>query len=102
MEKTLKSKIEFILQEHPETRNSDTLLMIKIIEWYYAGHIHCEGTINYIDLNDLQILPREDHIKRVRAKFNSVGKYLPTRWEVAKARKISEVVWKEAMRVNQY
>ncbi|MCK4454465.1 hypothetical protein KAU51_03985 [Candidatus Parcubacteria bacterium] len=95
MEKALKAKVEYILQEFPDTRNSDIELMITIIERYYSNWI--EGD-EYIKLSDLHQLPREDHIKRIRAKFNSVGKYLPTEWEVAKARRINEEVWREAMK----
>ena len=99
MEKAIKAKVEYILEEFSETRNSDIELMIKIIKFYYPNYIyetHCGNKA--VCLSALHDLPREDHIKRIRAKFNSVGKYLPTEWEVAKARRINEEVWREAMK----
>ena len=91
--KNLKKKIEYCLKNYEETRNSDITLMIKIIEEYYSHYI-CNGMI---ELEKLYELPREDNIKRIRARFNSNGKYLPTSEAVAKKRGIDEDTWRLAM-----
>lgn len=88
--KSLKQKVEKVLEECPETRNSDIELMIQIWQKYYEVG-------NSINLRSLFSLPREDHIKRVRASFNAKGKYLPTDLKIAKTRGILENEWRQAM-----
>lgn len=41
---------------------------------------------------------REDNIKRIRAKFNSKGLYLPTDENVRKQRKISQERWENYLK----
>jgi len=51
-----------------------------------------------VRLEYIKELPREDHVKRIRAKIqNEEGRLLPTRWEVAKQRKIEEQKWRAFM-----
>lgn len=98
MTKTVKEMVEACLRNIPETRNSDITLMIEIWRRYYPQRIK-KGTTGEegIWLKDLYDLPREDNIKRVRATFNSEGKYFPTDWEVAKGRGIKEDQWRVAL-----
>lgn len=100
--KTLKFRVEYILQGWPETRNDDVELTRQLWRVYFPGWIikHSDGT-EYIALTSLSKIPREDNIKRVRAYWqNTRGLYLPTTWEVAKKRQISETEWRDAMRNN--
>jgi hypothetical protein len=92
----LKGMIENVLEIEPETRNSDIALMIEIWKRYFSEYL-----FNTLDcavfLNDLYKLPREDHIKRIRADFNSRGMYLPTDPQVIKQRRINIDKWKEQL-----
>ena len=88
MKRELKKQVEYCLKYFPDTRNSDVTLMIKIWKMYYPHKVLVSkkldslgGTIEQfgINLDSLYDLPREDHIKRYRAKFqNDEMKYLPT------------------------
>jgi hypothetical protein len=96
----IKKQVEDILQTIPETRNSDITLMIELWKRFYSKLLKKGSTGELgVWLEDLHRLPREDNIKRWRAKFqNDEGKYLPTLWSVAKQRKIEEEKWRDAMR----
>ena len=94
--KKLKDKVEYCLKNYPETRNSDITLTIKIWRVFHSDKLFNEGKCIYID--NLFELPREDNIKRIRAKIqNDDGEYLPTVWEIAKRRSILREVWEKAM-----
>lgn len=88
----LKNQVERILKEYPETRNSDITLTIKIWEIFYAKD-------NKIDVRDLYELPREDNIKRIRAKFCQEKKpwAYPTEIKIMRARRIKEIEWRIAL-----
>jgi len=93
--KDLKNKVETILRDFPETRNSDITLMIELWKKYYPKYIkeNKEGGFG-VYLQDLYELPREDGIKRVRAMIQNIqGKYLPTDLKVVIQRKINEEKW---------
>lgn len=95
MKKALKTMVEECLRNLPETRNSDIVLMIAIWRRYFPQRIRKGASGEEgVWLRDLIDLPREDNIKRVRAKFNAEGKYYPTDWKVAKARGIKEDEWR--------
>lgn len=96
----LTRKVEAVLRDIPETRNSDIRLTIEIWKRYYP-HKLIQGAKTQrlvVPLDELYNLPREDNVKRIRAQFqNDRLKYLPTTWEVAKKRKINEEVWRKCM-----
>src|SRR3990167_9348170 len=104
--RTLKSKILVCLEIHPETRNCDIALTCSIWKEFYREHLTYadfnsgppyRGKL-VVELEKLSILPREDHIKRIRAVIqNKEGQYLPTIWDVAKQRGINEEKWKKAL-----
>lgn len=72
MIKTLKSKVYRILEDYPETRNSDITLTTKIWRMFYSHIVKVGEDGDYIaKLKDLHQLPREDHIKRVRAQIQN-------------------------------
>lgn len=96
---TLKQQIENILRDDPRTRNSDIALTIEVWKRYYREKIGFldRPAVPAIALESLYDLPREDNVKRIRAKFNAEGKYWPTDLAVAKGRGILEDKWREAM-----
>ena len=98
----LKNQVLTILQEVPETRNSDTTLTIEIWKRFYSQFIKKGANGNLgVWLEDLYKLPDQDDIKRLRAKIQNEEKhYLPTKWEVAKKRHFLEQEWREFIRVD--
>lgn len=94
----LTTQVEYMLRNVPETRNSDITLMIAIWERYYPTKLLVgQSGAKAVLLKNLYDLPREDAIKRARAKFNEEGKYYPTDWKVAKQRGIKEDEWREIL-----
>lgn len=162
--KNLKEKVEKVLKDYPQARDSDVWLTIKLWTLYFPDYIsrggfllnfrqhvvdtlakrHKEKPENFtenewlmyqnqseiwlymlkefdqalldgghfirtpdgsgqeklvpkpmVELGKIMELPREDNIKRIRAKIqNEEHKYLPTTLEVARQRKINEEDWK--------
>lgn len=96
--RTLKTQVEQVLIDLPETRNSDIALTIEIWKRFYPKWLTKDPQGNlYVPLARMYDLPREDNVKRIRAKFNSNGKYYPTDIKVAKARGINEQSWRVAL-----
>ena len=95
--KNLRKAVYEILQECPETRNSDQYLTLKLWTKYYPSRIvKLEDGRPAIALRDIMDMPREDNVKRVRAKIQNEEKmFLPTSWEVARQRQINEQEWKD-------
>lgn len=99
MTHSLKDKVEYCLKMITETRNSDITLTVEVWKKYYSKYLKegKDGNIG-IYLKDLYSIPREDAVKRMRAHFqNDLDKYLPTKWEVAKKRKIKRELWANYM-----
>ena len=88
----LKNQVKDILIRFPETRNSDIALTIKIWTSYYS-------TGDSIPVAKLYHLPREDNVKRIRAKYCELGCVwaYPTEEKIAKARKINSDKWRSAL-----
>lgn len=93
MIKTLKNQVESCLRDFEETRNSDITLTLCVWKIFYSNKIK-NGSVF---LQDLYELPREDNVKRIRAKLNEQGKYLPTDLKIARRRGIKEDEWRQAM-----
>lgn len=92
----LKRMILDTLRDHPKSRDSDQWLTLKIWCDFFPGKIKRDedGKNPMVRIQDVMELPREDHIKRIRAIIqNEERRYLPTSLEVAKQRKINEEVW---------
>jgi hypothetical protein len=91
--------VEEILKTIPESRDSDITLTIEIWKKYYPEKIKTTSSGEFgVYLNDLFSLPREDAVKRHRAKIqNDFLKFLPTKLEVALQRKLNEEVWRARM-----
>lgn len=96
----LRAKIERVMTEFPQARNSDQWLTIKIWTLYHPMTIDWTDKANpKIALRDIMSMEREDNVKRIRAVIqNEEKRLLPTSWEVAKQRKINEGEWKEYIR----
>jgi len=92
--KTLTAKVCDILENNPETRNSDVSLTITVWQRYYS-HLLIDSS--KVELAKLFELPREDFIGRVRRKLQESGRYLPTKEHIAKARGINMDEWRVAM-----
>ena len=97
--KNLKIQVEHCLKEYPYTRNCDVALTIRLWKIYYRSFISInERGVEFIRVQDLHDLPREDNIKRHRARFQNHStnpKYLPDDYFVRKKRKISEETWRK-------
>lgn len=92
----LRDMVEDRLRNDEQTRNSDIKLTISVWIKYYPNYVldTSQGEKSGIFLDALFELPREDNIKRIRAKIqNEEKKYLPTDPEVRKKRNISEEAW---------
>jgi hypothetical protein len=92
----LKDQIEYCLKHNEATRNSDITLTIAVWEQFYPDSlVTARNGSKAIYLDTLFNLPREDNVKRVRAKLqNEDHLYLPTDPAVHKKRGINEDVWR--------
>lgn len=103
MTRTLKDKVLYILREIPETRNDDVLLTTEVWKRYFPQYIHTSmhpqrGELTFVELRAIFLLPREDHVKRIRAAIQNdpvSRQYLPTRESVARQRKMNIETWRQ-------
>lgn len=93
--KDLDNKIRAVLKDDEKSRNSD-IRLTQMIWWrYYQHKIKMIDDKPYVNMLDLFDLPREDNIKRIRAKIQNEEKlYLPTDPAVAKKRGWLEDEWR--------
>ncbi len=89
----LREEVEEILRDFPKSRDSDINLLLLIWTQYYSHKIKNIDGRYYVALKDLHDLPREDHVKRYRAKFNELGLYLSKDPGIIKKRKQQEKQW---------
>jgi hypothetical protein len=99
MRRNLTNQVETLLKDIPQTRDCDILLTQEIWKKYYPQYLHSSPTGKlWISFDGMKVLPREDNVKRIRAKFqNDLNKYLPTKIEVVRQRRQNEQVWREAL-----
>ena len=99
--KKLKDKILYCLENYPRTREDDITLTLTLWWKFYNDHIKEVDGEYYVKCVSLRDIPREDHIKRVRATIqNEENKYLPQNPEVRKQRKISADKWRKYLWYN--
>lgn len=100
--KNLREKVLRTLEQDEQSRNSDIRLMQMIWFTYYRNFLFKNELQNWcIRIANLYELPREDNIKRIRAKIQNVDKkFLPTSQEVRKQRKINEEDWRKHLNYN--
>ena len=98
----LKQMVEYCLKEFPETRNSDIKLTNTIWWNFYKNYLKFDEENNLmVRLVDIYHLPKEDNVKRLRAKFqNELHLYLPDDPEVRRQRKIKEEQWRLYLNFN--
>lgn len=92
----LRTQIIAILRQYPQSRNSDQWLTLKLWCVYFPSRIKEDAQKKkFVYLRDVLDLPREDHVKRIRAIIqNEEKRFLPTTLEVARQRQISEMEWR--------
>lgn len=99
--KTLKSQVRYCLEYFPPTRNSDIRLMLEVWQQFYPEKIGRIDGKNVVWLQELYELPREDNIKRLRAKIQNVEReFLPTEQSVAVKRGFEVDEWKRELYGN--
>mgnify|MGYP001612875574 CR=1 FL=1 len=105
----LKKEIEHCLEKYPESRNDDVYLTSALWWEFHSKSLIESGKAKMIDgdlfinLRAIQTLPREDHIKRIRAKIqNEEFRFTPTNPEVIKLREASRRKWKAKMNNDKY
>lgn len=95
-----KYQVESILQEFPETRDSDLLLMVKIWETFYKDYIMVSSKTGAkaIDLSNLSRVPQEEDIRKARNYIQKVEmRFLPKSAKIAKKRRIDMTLWRQKM-----
>ena len=91
----LEKQIRHILATDEKSRNSD-IRLTQMIWWNYYRKdlLETQGKV-YVDIAALYHLPREDNIKRIRAKIqNDLKEFLPTDPAIAKKRGWQEDEWR--------
>lgn len=92
--------VEDVLITSPKSRESDQYLTLTIWARYYTSKLRIDELgKKWIKLSDIMDLPREDAVKRIRAKFNEKGQYLPTNPKVIKQRRLNISKWKNTLKL---
>lgn len=94
---TLYKQVEEVLASKIETRNSDSLLTVTIMERFYGAEWN---RMTHHTILSLLRQVNQESVKRCRASIQNDPKnprYLPTSWKVARMRKWKEVEWKSAL-----
>lgn len=104
-------QVKEVLKDYPEARNSDITLTILIWKRYYPQRLKQIDGEEVVCLKDLYDLPREDNVKRIRAKLAEEAMsrilheetkgdehyYLPTNDKIARQRQINAEDWLRVM-----
>lgn len=100
--KKLRDQVEYVLRNSADSRNSDIALTIEVWKCFYKDFIFVSNGIASIPVTALYELPREDNIKRIRAKFNEAGLYWPSNEAVAEKRGINASIWRQYMATHRF
>ena len=93
--KLLQTQVEHTLRDMPDTRNSDITLTLRLWKQYYPQLLISSEAGTMVLIKNLFQLPREDNIKRIRAKIqNEQHLYLPTEEKVLIKRAKNSKEWK--------
>lgn len=85
--KTVKERVEHLLREHPEARNSDLLLIVL----YLREFTELGKYIKYIPYSVMRKYEGiTESVRRARQLIQSEGRYLPTDPKVLEARRRKE------------
>jgi hypothetical protein len=82
---TTKEKVKLILNEHPEARNNDSILIVLFLE-----HEGVNGWGKLMDAASRQSINFES-IRRARQMLQASGQYLPTDETIIKRRRLQAV-----------
>lgn len=95
-DRTLEEQVRHVLSIDEKSRNSDIRLTQMLWWHHYRKYLkQMDGKV-YVNLAYLFELPREDNIKRIRAKIqNDLKEFLPTDPAIAKKRGWKEDEWRE-------
>jgi hypothetical protein len=98
----LKEQVLYCLENYPDSRNSDIKLTNYIWVKFYNQYLTLDSSNNYtVKLIDLYHLPKEDNVKRYRAKIQNEKKlFLPTDPEILKKRQVMEEKWRKEIGYN--
>lgn len=93
--KDLDKKVRYALKNDERSRNSD-IRLTQVIWWtFYRDSLKEIDGVYFVSLGKLFDLPREDNIKRIRAKIqNEERLFLPTDPAIAKKRGWKEDEWR--------
>jgi len=87
--KTVKERVEYILQHYPESRNDDFYLYLLYVRLFEP---RLSGYIRFIPLDLVKSATRFETIRRMRQKIQEEGRYLPTDPQILeKRRKLAKV-----------
>lgn len=101
----LYSKVETVLEADPESRDDDVRLWIMVARTFYPQYKMKVSMIDPVDgtehagvecikFRDILKLPKQYDVQRYRTHIQNVEKrFLPTKIEVVKARRMNEQVW---------
>ena len=73
--KTVKERVEYILENYPEARNDDFYLYILYVRLFEP---ELSQYIDYIPYNIIKRSTRFESVRRARQKIQEEGRYLPT------------------------
>jgi len=87
--KTVKERVEYILEHYPESRNDDFYLYLLYVRLFEP---RLSGYIRFIPLDLVKSATRFETIRRMRQKIQEEGRYLPTDPQILeKRRKLAKV-----------
>lgn len=89
-------QVRHTLEMDVKSRNSD-IRLTQVLWWnHYRSYMKMIDGKVYVNVAHLYDLPREDNIKRIRAKIqNDLKEFLPTDPAIAKKRGWKEDEWRE-------
>jgi len=92
--KTVKERVEYILERYPEARNDDFYLYL-----LYVRHFEpkLSGYIRFIPLDLVKTATRFETVRRVRQKIQESGLYLPTDPKVLEKRRKLAKIYRQVM-----
>jgi len=93
--RTVKERVEYILEKHPNARNSDLYLIILYLRYFtelgkYIRYIPYEVIKQYDGITET--------IRRMRQKIQEEGRYLPTDPEVLRRRRKLYELYRRAIK----
>ena len=92
--KTIKERVEYILQHYPEARNDDFYLYLIYVRLFEP---ELSGYIRFIPLDLVKTATRFETIRRIRQKIQEEGRYLPTDPQILEKRRKLAKIYRQVM-----